>query len=296
MIIDVHTHLMWYPEHISEQFASALLEAKKVKLEQSGGAAHAPRLDLHVADSRPQDHWTACQTADRTVVFGLQAKATGVWVPNDDIAEYVSHHPDRLVGWASVDPNAPDALWELERCVHELNRRGLKVGPAYQQFDPMDKSVWPLFARAEKLDIPVIFHQGATFPTQGWLRPSNPMMLEPMLLAFPDLRVIVAHMAHPWHEDLIVLMRKTPNLYADISALHYRPFQYWRSLVAAMEYGVTHKLLLGSDFPSATLDQVIEGLRRVNDIVEGTRLPRISEDVMNSIINHNWSSALPELS
>ena len=38
-----------------------------------------------------------------------------------------------------------------------------------------------------------------------------------------------------------------------------------------MEYGVTHKLLLGSDFPSATIDNVIAGLREVNAPVEGTK-------------------------
>lgn len=61
------------------------------------------------------------------------------------------------------------------------------------------------------------------------------------------------------------------------------------------EYGVTDKLLLGSDFPSATVDHVIEGLRRVNDVVDGTRLPRVPEEAMASMIHHNWQRALPEL-
>ena len=90
---------------------------------------------------------------------------------------------------------------------------------------------------------------------------------------FPDIRMIVAHLGHPWEEDLVALIRKAPNMYADISAVHYRPWRYWQAMVTAMEYGVTHKLLLASDFPSATIDNVIAGLRAVNAPVEGTRLP-----------------------
>jgi len=294
VIVDVHSHLMWYPEHLSETFASEALAAKLVKLERSEGAAYGARLDLHSYDSTPETHWAASQTADRTAVFGIQARATGIWVPNDLIADYVAAHPDRLVGWASVDPSAPDAVAELDRCVLELGLRGLKVGPAYQHFDPTDRAVWPLFERAQHHGIPVIWHQGATFPSAGDLRDSNPLLLEPIAQAFPDLRMIVAHLGHPWEEDLIVLLRKTPNLYADISALHYRPYRYWHAMATALEYGVTHKLLLGSDFPSATLDQVIAGLRRVNDVVDGTRLPRIPESVQERIIGENWRAALPE--
>ena len=295
MIVDVHTHLMWYPEHIGEDFAAEAMASKKVKLAQSGGLANSASLDLHSYDSRPDQHWAASSSADRVVVFGLQARATSVWVPNDLVAEYVAAHSEKLVGWASLDPTAPDCLPELERCVHELGLRGLKVGPAYQHFDPTDRTHWPLFARCAELDIPVIWHQGATFPSKGALRVSNPLMLEDLALAFPTLRMIVAHIAHPWETDLIVLMRKVPNLYADISAVHYRPWRYWQAMATAMEYGVTDKLLLGSDFPSATVDHVIEGLRRVNDVVDGTRLPRVPEAVMESIIHTNWQRALPEL-
>jgi uncharacterized protein len=295
MIVDVHSHVMWYPEHISERFATEALASKLVKLEQSGGAAYSSSLDLHSYDSRPEDHWAAAQTADRTIVFGLQAKASGVWVPNSVIADYVATHPDRLVGWASVDPNSPDALLELNQCVHDLDLRGLKVGPAYQHFDPTNRALWPLFELADSLDIPVIWHQGATFPSNGWLRESKPLLLEPLAMAFPNLRMIVAHMGHPWEEDLIALMRKAPNLYADVSAVHYRPYRFWRMMVSAMEYGVTHKFLLGSDFPSATLDQVIGGLRSINDVVDGSGLPRIPDDIQERIIHDNWRRALPEL-
>ena len=113
-------------------------------------------------------------------------------------------------------------------------------------------------------------------------------------MEFPDLRMIIAHLGHPWEEDVIALIRKTPNMYADISAVHYRPWRYWQAMVTAMEYGVTHKLLLASDYPSGTLSNVINGLRGINDIVEGTRLPTIPTEIQDGIIYENWKQPFPE--
>ena len=166
---------------------------------------------------------------------------------------------------------------------------------AYQHCDPTDRRHWPFFAAVQRHGIPIIWHQGTTFPSRAKLRISTPLWLEDIALDFPDLRMIVAHLGHPWEEDLVALIRKAPNMYADISAVHYRPWRYWQAMVTAMEYGVTHKLLLASDFPSATIDNVIAGLRNVNAIVEGTRLPTIPTEIQDRIIHENWKDALPEL-
>jgi uncharacterized protein len=285
---DVHTHLMWYPDHISEEFASEALAAKLVKLQRSGGRAHAAHLDLHSYDSRPEEHWQAAQQADRVVVFGLDARPTGVCVPNDVIADYVRQHPDRLEGWASVNPGEPGAVDELVRCVEDLGLRGLKVGPTYQHWDPRDPANWSAFEYCARNDLPVIVHQGTTFPTKARLEYAQPLMLEPLVMRFPQLRVIVAHLGHPWEEDVVALMRKAPNVYADISALHYRPYRYWQAMVTAFEYGVTHKLLFASDFPSATVEQTLAGLEAVNDVVAGTPLPTLPAEERHRIVHDNW--------
>jgi uncharacterized protein len=294
MIVDVHSHVMWYPEHVGEEYAQEALASKLVKLEMSGGAAYSASLDLHSYDSTFETHWEASATADKVVVFGLQAKAVGVWVPNELIAEYVALHPEKLVGWASVDPNERDCVEQLEFAVSELGLRGLKLGPVYQHFDPADRMHWPLFRKCQELDLPIMWHQGTTFPSKAKLKWGNPLQLEDVAMDFPGLRMIIAHLGHPWEADLVALIRKCPNLYADISAVHYRPWRYWQAMVTAMEYGVTHKLLLGSDFPSASVAHVIEGLRNVNAPVEGTALPKIPISIQDAIIHENWKRFFPE--
>ena len=39
MIVDCHTHIMWYPDHLGEQYAQEALASKLVKLKYSGGEA-----------------------------------------------------------------------------------------------------------------------------------------------------------------------------------------------------------------------------------------------------------------
>jgi uncharacterized protein len=294
VIVDTHTHLMWYPDHISDEYANAALASKLVKLRQSAGKAHADHLDLHSYDSRPDDHWQVSQEVDRVVVFGLKAPRAGIDVPNEVVAEYAAAHRDRVVGWASVDPNDQDCVGQLEYAARELGLRGLKLGPVYQHFDPTDHRHFPLWAKAVELGIPTIWHQGTTFPRDAPLKWANPIQLEEIALAFPQLVMIVAHLGHPWETETVVTIRKQPNMYADVSAIHYRPWRMWQALVTAQEYGVEHKLLFGSDYPSARPSQVIEGLRTVNDLIAGTRLPRVTEETIDGILHRNHAAIFPE--
>ena len=62
--------------------------------------------------------------------------------------------------------------------------------------------------------------------------------------------------------------------------------------MSALEYGVEHKLIFGSDFPSATPEQVISGQRKVNDVVEGTNFPRFPEAAIERIIYENWKQVI----
>jgi uncharacterized protein len=293
-LVDCHTHLMWYPDHLSEQYAGEALQSKLVKLKRSGGLAYCANLDKHCYDAKPDQHWDIAQNLQKTVVFGIQAKASGIWVPNEIVADYAAEHPDKIEGWASVDPTEPDCIEQLEHAVKVLKLKGLKLGPVYQHFDPQDRKHWPLFQKCQELGLPIMWHQGTTFPSAARLKWGLPLQLEDIAMDFPDLRMIIAHLGHPWETDVMVLIRKCPNVYTDISAVHYRPWRYWQALVTAMEYGVESKLLPGSDFPSASMDNVVAGLRKVNDIVDGTRLPKIPAEVQDMILFENWKAFFPE--
>ena len=224
---------------------------------------------------------------DRAIVVAFDAAAVGMVVPNEYVADYVDCHPEKLIGFASVDPNRPDAVDRLEHAINSLGLRGLKVGPIYQHFDPTSEAALKLFRRAEDLQIPVLCHQGTTFVADAPLRWARPFLLDDVARACPDLTLCIAHLGHPWCEETMVVIRKHPNLFADVSALHTRPMQLYFALQSAVEYRVTDKLLFGSDFPFSTAQETIEALRVVNRFVQGTQLPPVPGEIIEDIIHRD---------
>ncbi len=294
MLVDTHTNLMWYPEHYSKEFVKFALHAKKAKMRMTPDVyyAGADKDEFNSFDSRPEQLLEATKNCDKVIVFGIKARFSGVVADQELIARFVSQHADRFIGWCSVDPNDPDCADELEHYVTKLGFRGLKVSPIYQNWDPTDPRHIRLFKKAEQLGIPVNVHQGTTFVRSSPLKYANPVLLEDIAVACPDLRLIIAHMGHPWETECITLIRKHPNFYANVSALHYRPWRHWQAFITALEYGVEHKLIFGSDFPSATPEQLIAGLNKVNDIVKGTNFPKFPEDALHRIIYENWKQVI----
>ena len=55
--------------------------------------------------------------------------------------------------------------------------------------------------------------------------------------------------------------------------------------MCAQEYKITDKIFFGTDFPFARVEESVEGLISINDQLEGTKLPRVSEETMQRILS-----------
>ncbi len=187
---------------------------------------------------------------------------------NEQIAELVAMAPDRFVGFASVDPLAPDAPDRLERAVSDLGLRGLKLSPPSQEFYPDDERVYPLYERAQALGIPVVVHTGMSWEPGARLVWGHPMRLEPVLADFPDLRVVAAHFAWPWSLEVAALALKYPNLYIDTAALYYdNPDDFIADLfrrlsLGLIEHGLRRQVVFGSNYPRVEIKNQARAVRR----------------------------------
>jgi predicted TIM-barrel fold metal-dependent hydrolase len=278
MIIDVHSHAWRYPEDFSEDFR-----------EQARRARAGMEVDLSV---RFEEY--AARTAEkvRTIVFGGKAKLSGLWVDDRYVADYAAAHSDRLTGFLSVDPTQPGWEEELRYGHQELKLRGIKLMPMYAGFRPDDSRLDPLWQYAQRHHLPVLLHTGATFVAQAPLEYTLPRHLDPVATRFPDVPIIMAHLGHPYEGECVVTARKHPHLYADISALHYRPFQFYHSLMLVQEYGIWDKVLFGTDYPFTNVDATLAGLRGLNGMLAGTALPRLNEDAVERMIYRETLSLL----
>lgn len=277
MIVDCHTHLWRYPGELSEALTHEMFRMRQ------------QACDLDVT---PAMHRSATASVDRAIVFGLRAPLTGFMTENDTVATYVKSDPKKLIGFAAICPTEAGCVEEVDRSVHDLGLRGLKMSPIYGGWEPLDKRALEIYGRAEKLGLPILFHQGATFPREAPLKYANPILLEDVALLFPELRIVIAHLGHPWSAEAIVVMRKHPHVYSDISGLFYRPWQYYNALQLAVEYGVADKLLFGTDYPVATFDETVKGLHSVVQLSRDMNLPELPSDLADQIIHRDTLSLL----
>jgi len=84
--------------------------------------------------------------------------AYNAWA-NERLYAAMKAHPTRFAGFAALPTAAPEAAAdELERCVKDLKFVGTMIhGHTRGEFLD-DKKFWPVFARAEKLDVPIYLH------------------------------------------------------------------------------------------------------------------------------------------
>lgn len=210
-----------------------------------------------------------------SIVFGGKARLSGVWVDDAEVAAYVARDPGRMIGFLSLDPTQPG--WEDEmRDGHErLGLAGIKLLPMYAGFFPQDERLDPLWRYAASHGLPVLLHTGTTFVSSAPLECTLPRHLDAVARRHPDAKLILAHLGHPYEGETVAVIRKHPNVYADVSALFYRPWQLFHSLMLVHEYGVWPKVLFGTDFPVTTVSETVAGLRRLADVtIDRFSLPR----------------------
>lgn len=269
---NIHAHVWDQRQHLADFFV------KEAELSRGYALDLSVPMDALLADSAP---------FDKVVVFGGKARLNGVWVPDAYVAACVAQAPHKLIGFAACDPTQPHCLDELREGIEQLGLVGVKMMPMYAGFDPRDPRCTPVYAYCQARGLPILFHSGTTFNRAAPLGLTRPWLWDEVAIAYPELRMVLAHVGHPFCEECLVVIRKHPHVFADISALFYRPWQFYNMLIAAQEYKVTHKLLFGTDYPFAKARESIDGLRAANAIIANSGLPRVTEATIDGLLQRD---------
>jgi predicted TIM-barrel fold metal-dependent hydrolase len=166
--------------------------------------------------------------------------------------------PDRIM--PALGAGSPDKLPSLAE-VRRLHAEGkvkalMELTFQYQGISPADPRMEPYWALAEELDIPVGIHMGPGAPGITYFAAPNyraslsdPLLLEPVLVAHPKLRVFVVHAGWPMKERMIALMYAHPQVYAEIGILAgvYRDEDFYPYLKGLIDAGFEDRILYGSD-------------------------------------------------
>jgi len=280
LIFDCHVNI-WEEDHYLDLYYDQLGRVRQGELQQ-----------LADADTL----YAEMESVAKAIIFSPRYRySAGVEGDDNVTAAAVEKYPDKFVGFAFVDPLRIDYMESLRNSIEHLGLKGVKFGPIYSGVPLDDPRMTPVYTYCQQNDIPITMHMGTTFATNAPLELGRSIHVEPVALQYPDLKICLAHMGHPWFEECIAVVRKQPNVYTEISALYYRPWQFYNILVASQEYKIIDKIFFGTDFPFTTVDESVEGLLNVNSLISGTRLPSVTEECISTILhsnpfNHWWHS------
>lgn len=191
-------------------------------------------------------------------VVGYTAKT------NEFVSEFVRADPDRLIAVGGVLPTDPDPGRRVEHLVRDLGIRGIKIHPPHQGFAPnayVDgrlEGLRAIYATAERLAVPVIFHTGTSIFPGARNRFADPLLVEDVAIDFPRLTVVLAHGGRPlWTAQAMFLTRRFPNVYLELSS---SPPGRLLELFPDLER-LAPRVLFGSDWPGPGVKDIGANLR-----------------------------------
>ncbi len=147
---------------------------------------------------------------------------------NDRLAAAVAARPDRFAAFAALPTANPEAAAdELERCVGLGFKGAMLHGLSQGEFLDLPK-FWPIFARAERLDVPIYLHPALPHPAVMDAYYDDYLKDFPML-ARPAWGYTVEAGTQALRLVLSGVFERHPNLKIILGHLgESLPFQLWR--------------------------------------------------------------------
>jgi predicted TIM-barrel fold metal-dependent hydrolase len=217
---------------------------------------------------------------------------------NDRLYETIQQRPDRFAGFAALPTADPAASAdELERSVTKLGLKGAMVHGLTNGVFLDDKRFWPIFERAQDLDVPIYIHPAVPHPavteiyykdyvkdfpqilTAGWgftvetATQGIRLVLSGVFDAYPRAKIIIGHMGEGlpfllWRIDQA--MSRTGNRPMDFKGAFREHFWITTSgnfstpalLCTMMEMGVD-RILFSIDYPFVENAPGVEWMEQV---------------------------------
>jgi predicted TIM-barrel fold metal-dependent hydrolase len=252
-IVDFHIHALgdesdWHPWVI--EYGKAMNPGLEIE-----DVTHAEGLWAYLQE----------QGLDMAVILAEDSPVTttarrGVEI-NEFVAKLCENNPS-MIPFCSVNPKTvARPAKEYQRLVEDLKFKGLKLYPPYQLYYPNDQEIYPLYAKAEELGTPVMFHTGSSVFRGSRLKYGDPLFLDDVAVDFPDLKILQVHSGRGfWYDRAFFLAKLHRNVYCEIAGLPPpNLLKYFPDLEKLAD-----KFIFGSDWPGVpSIKKNIEQIRKL---------------------------------
>lgn len=196
--------------------------------------------------------------------------------PNVWLAEAVKGHSDRLVGFGTIDMDAPNVEQQV-RHIFELGLAGIKLHPSFQRFCIVSEKAFKVYEVAEELGLFLSFHSGIHWYR---LKDTHVLLFDEVAFNFPRLRFSLEHVGgYSFFKDAVGVILNNmrqgrSNIYAGLTSIFSREThpQWYLSLAQIRELVELigdRSILFGLDFPYNQAKEIQEAI----DKLENSGLP-----------------------
>jgi predicted TIM-barrel fold metal-dependent hydrolase len=179
---------------------------------------------------------------------------------NQAVAEFCDKHPNRFIGFGSVNPSkSKQYVKNTLREVESLGLKGLKLIPTLQFFHPKkNKNLKHVFKFATKRNWPILIHTGRDpgpfeIRTLRYVKGSHPSQWTKFVKKSKS-PIIFAHLGgygvqsdESWLDSALELAEENSNIYLDTSAVTYALQN--TTIVSKIRKIGFQQILFGSDSP-----------------------------------------------
>lgn len=204
--------------------------------------------------------------------------------PLEIVGRWQEAAPDRFLGSPHFPRFTPFLPLDSLRTLYTSGTLGAmaEVTSQYTGMTPSDDRLEPYIALAEELDVPFGIHvglsgRGVTYTEHPDYRIANgrPLLLEPMLVRHPNLRIYVMHAGWPFLDEMIAILWAYPEVYVDISVINWfiPRAEFHRYLEALVNAGFSDRIMFGSDqmiWPDA-IDLAIDGVESASFLTDSQK-------------------------
>ena len=106
MIVDCHTHIWASPDQLGQMDLGEIRQLRQRPNRHTTN--RSAWRTIPAADS--EHHWAQAATVDKSIVLGFKSRYLRAEIPNRYVADYVRRYPQKLIGFAGIDPTEIDPL------------------------------------------------------------------------------------------------------------------------------------------------------------------------------------------
>jgi predicted TIM-barrel fold metal-dependent hydrolase len=232
------------------------------------------------------DHLDACEKVTACIV--LASNQSPSEVANIAVAEYVKQN-EKMVGFGVFNPleDPVGHKRQIKALISDMGLAGVVMYCSEAGFHPAHSKALQFYEIAEKLKLPVFFHNCGAMGAGAVMDFARPYLLDEIARSFPGLKMIVGGMGGAFYGETLELVKRHENVYADLTIDPDKMWQTYNFVISAYEAGAMDKLLFGSGYPIATPSRCAEVLLGFNRLMADTSLPTVPREELRAIVERD---------